>query len=618
MRSHVRTLRRFLQWTFFVAYFALPACSGGGGAAPAPVSPTATPVASANPTATPTHSAQPTASPGVTPTPSATPSPAPSATPSPRGSATPSPAASSTPAIDGPTISVDAAANRHAISPDIYGVTIFWDPTASNYAALAHFASAIALPVNRDGGDATTRYNWNVDSTNAGSDFYFLGGNGQTTAVPGASVDAVISANKSLGTKSIITVPVIDWINNASPYHCSFPESKYPGQQSYNPYVHPNGDNCGNGVNASTGQYVVDTDVSSHDTPNAPSIQQSWVSHIVAKFGSAASGGVPIYELDNEPNGWIAVHHDVRPQNIGYNDLTSRSIAYASAIKAADQSAFVLGPGDISPADENCNSGGTAGTCNTDSSAQHGGTPLGLYYLQQFAAQRTRLLDYYSMHYPGSCCFSTNGTLDDMVTAIERHKGWIAQAYPGTKLAYDEWNRGTGNGFANALATADGLGVMGREAVDLASFWGLDDPSYPSAFAFLMMRNYDGNGGAFGETSVSGASSNTAQLTAYTAQRASDGALTIMVVNSTRAAYTSPVTLANFTDSQAVSVYRYAASNQTAIVAQPSLPAGSTLVATFPPQSITMLVVPSGATPLDDGRRTRAAGSRSPILERPR
>jgi hypothetical protein len=355
--------------------------------------------------------------------------------------------------------------------------------------------------------------------------------------------------------------------------------------------------------NASTGQYIPDTDVLSHDLPNTTGIEQAWVQHFVSKYGAASAGGVPIYELDNEPNGWIAVHHDVRPQNIGYGDLVNRSIAYAKAIKAADPSALVLGPGDIAPADENCNGGGQPGTCSTDSAAQHGGTPLGLFYLQQFAAQGTRLLDYYSMHYPGSCCFSTNGTLADMVAAIQRHKGWIASAYPGTKLAYDEWNRGTGNAFANALTTADGLGIFGQQGVDLASFWGLGDPTYPSAFAFLMYRNYDGKGGAFGDTSISAASADTSTLTVYGAQRTADGALTILVVNSGASTLTSKLTLNNFAAKQMVLVYQYTAASQGAIASAPALLPGSAIYPTFAPSSLTMIVVPSAQAPLSRHRR---------------
>jgi len=492
-------------------------------------------------------------------------------------------------AAAGPALAVNAAAIGRHISRDIYGVTIFWNPGASNYAALRTFARQIRLPANRYGGDGTTRYNWNVDSSNAGSDWYFMAGNGQSNPVAGASVDTIVTNNIATHTKSIVTVPIIDYIDNTSPYHCSYPESVYPNQQSYNPYVHPNGDNCGNGVSAATGQYILDTNIPATDIPNSTSIQHSWAQHFVKTFGAAAAGGVDIYELDNEPNGWIAVHHDVRPQNIGYTDLTTRSIAYAAAIKAADPTALVLGPGDIAPADENCNAGGQPGTCNNDQAGNHGGTPLGLFYLQQFAAQKTRLLDYYSMHYPGSCCFSVNGTLADMVTTIQRHRGWIAQAYPGTKLAYDEWNRGTGSGFPNALATADGLGVMGREGADLASFWGLGDPSYPSAFAFQMFRNYDGHGSGFGNVAVGASTANPAALTIYAAKRVPGGAVTILIVNQTAGDLTSTVSLAHMTV-HSVAAYEYTPANPASIVVGPALVPSNTLTVTFPAESLTLLV----------------------------
>jgi len=524
----------------------LSACSGGGVSPPSsplatpsaiPVTSTAPPPVSAPTSPAPTSSPTaptPSRSPATAPPATATPVTAPPASMSPppaSPTAGTAPPATPPPPTNGPALAVDAAAGRHAISPDVYGVSIFWNPSSSNYAAFQTFAKSIALPVNRNGGDATTRYNWQADSSNAGSDFYFLGGNGQMNAVPSASMDAVVNANHTAGAKSILTIPIIDDINASPAFHCSYPESQYPGQQSYNPYVHPNGDNCGNGTSASTGQYLEDTNVAAHDIANSTNIQSGWVSHPVGTFGPGARGGVPIYELDNEPNGWIAVHHDVRPQNIGYSELLQRSMAYARAIKAADPTALVLGPGDIAPDDLDCNGGGAPGTCNGDSASNHGNTPLGLYYLQQFAAQGTRLLDYYAMHYPGSCCFSTNGTLADTVTAIERHKGWIARAYPGTRLAYDEWNRGTGNGIADAINTLDGLGVFGQQGVDLASFFGLNAPSDRSAYAFLLMRDYDGNGAAFGETSITATTADASRLTVYAAQRSADGAVMVAVAN---------------------------------------------------------------------------------------
>src|SRR5277367_3360854 len=77
-----------------------------------------------------------------------------------------------------PTLTVDAAGNPHPINPDIYGI--------ASYSLDAGFAKEIQVPNVRWGGDATTRYNWEVDSSNAGFDWYFMGGNGQTTPVPSA------------------------------------------------------------------------------------------------------------------------------------------------------------------------------------------------------------------------------------------------------------------------------------------------------------------------------------------------------------------------------------------------------------------------------------------------
>jgi hypothetical protein len=88
-----------------------------------------------------------------------------------------------------PTLTVDAAASRHPISPNIYGIASYGplDPT---------FAQEIQVPHVRWGGDDATRYNWLVDSSNPGSDWYFSGGNGETTPVPGASVDLMVNTYK--------------------------------------------------------------------------------------------------------------------------------------------------------------------------------------------------------------------------------------------------------------------------------------------------------------------------------------------------------------------------------------------------------------------------------------
>ena len=155
---------------------------------------------------------------------------------------------------------IDVQANRAPINPNIYGI--------ANYGLDTTFAAEIAIPNVRWGGDGTTRYNWQVDSSNAGFDWYFMGGDGSASPVPSASVDQMITTYKSAGAGSLITIPIIPYVNKGSPWNCSFPVSVYGAQQSTNPYVHPNGDNCGNGLKPD-GTQLSDTDIYANHVDNS-------------------------------------------------------------------------------------------------------------------------------------------------------------------------------------------------------------------------------------------------------------------------------------------------------------------------------------------------------------
>src|ERR1700684_191078 len=147
-----------------------------------------------------------------------------------------------------PTLTVDAAAARHAISPDIYGI--------ANYGLDATFAKEIQVGNIRWGGDGTTRYNWQVDSSNSGFDWYFMGGSGETTPVPSASPDLMVNTYKPAHANALITIPIIPYVNKMPAWNCSFPVSVYGAQQSTNPYVHPNGDTCGNSLTPSLTELI--------------------------------------------------------------------------------------------------------------------------------------------------------------------------------------------------------------------------------------------------------------------------------------------------------------------------------------------------------------------------
>jgi hypothetical protein len=293
----------------------------------------------------------------------------------------------------------------------------------------------------------------------------------------------------------------------------------------------------------------------------------------------------------------------------------------------------------------------------------HGGVPFVEYYLQQFAAaQKTygvRLLDYVDLHtyfaaeYPAgsgnSVAFATAGdtgvqqarlnstrafwdpTYTDSSSnfpqpnysanpsslsctvpqqapqAIPMMRTWVANDYPGTKLAIDEYNWGGMESINGALAQADILGIFGREGLSLGTMWPTTDPSQqiPGMMAFQVYRNYDGKKSTFGDTvlpSTSGAANaNQGTLSIYAALRSSDDAVTVVVINKTYGSLTSTVSLTGLSSSATTAqAYLYSNANLAAIVAQPAVTvappgtggAASTLTTTFPAQSITLLVVP--------------------------
>ncbi len=499
-----------------------------------------------------------------------------------------------------PALTVDAGAPRHTISPQIYGI--------ANYGLDATFAKEIQVPNIRWGGDGTTRYNWMVDSSNAGFDWYFMGGNGETTPVPGASADMMVNTYKP--ANALITIPIIPYVNKLAAWNCSFPVSVYGAQQSTNPYVHPNGDSCGNSLEPDGTTQLVDNNIYANHIDNTTSLQQQWVQHLVSTFGTAANGGVKFYQLDNEPFGWGNTHRDVMPNGTTYPTIAQLGQQYAAAVKQADSTALVLGPSDFTL-------GGWVG--NT---GQQGGLWAGQYYLQQMAAYNTahghRILDYFDEHYyfqfstPAQQLASTRTLWDSTYNGgtwveqydfmgpmqlIPRFRSWISTYYPGTLLSLSEYSIDSGQkSIYDAIAEMDVLGIFGREPLDFANMWSAPGPQDPIAYAFRMFRNYDGNGAQFGDSSISAVSTDEGSLSVYAAQRSSDNAVTILAINKTAAAISSAVAIANLNLPSTAQVYTYAQANLTSIVhaSDAAITSGS-VGYTFPAYSAVLFVVQPAA-----------------------
>jgi hypothetical protein len=447
---------------------------------------------------------------------------------------------------------VDVGAGRHAINPQVYGIVSYdLDPK---------FAAEVKVPNVRWGGDGTTQYNWQVDSTNAGFDWYFMSGGeaGAGTVVPGGSADKMIATYRAVGAEVLMTVPIIPMVNKSAEVGCSFPVAVYGPQQSVNPYVHPKGGDCGNSL-TKDGRQLADKDVYANHVDNSVVLQRGWVEHMVGRFGTAAKGGVRFYQLDNEPDGWGNTHRDVLPQGAPYSEIVRLGQQYAAMIKEVDPGAVVMGPSDFTL-------GGWVGD-----PAKQDGLLAGQYYLRAMAAYDKvhggRLVDYFDEHYypvftDAASQMASTRTLWDAgydggtwvekdvlhgpMRLIPRFREWIAAYDPGAGLAFSEYSIDSGKRqISDALAEAEVLGIFGREGVDFANMWSAPKPGDPIAFAFRLYRNYDGKGGMFGETAVRATSSDEARLSVFAAERG-DGALTIIVLNKTAGEIVAGVSVEGF------------------------------------------------------------------------
>jgi hypothetical protein len=524
--------------------------------------------------------------------------------------------------VPGPELNVNASADVHPINPDIYGM---------NYAS-EDLAQDLRLPARRWGGNSTTRYNWQIDVHNTGSDWYYenIPDNG---AVPGeSSADSYIKQNMRTGTKTVLTIPMIGWVPKRRlenhPYDAGFKVSLYGEQKSTDTWDR----DCGNGIRPD-GTLITGNDPHDTSIETGPAFVQEWIRHLISEYGTADQGGVQYYNLDNEPMLWNSTHRDVHPEPVSYDELRDRTYQYAAAIKAADPSAQTLGPVlwgwtayfysalDGAP-------GGSWWNNPLDRIA-HGGTPFVEWYLQQMQAYEqthgTRILDYLDLHYypqASNVSLSNAGNdstkalrlrttrslwdptytdeswINEPVQLIPRMHQWVDQNYPGTKLALTEYNFGAATDINGALTQADVLGIFGRERLDLATLWGPPQFSDPLAFAFRMYLNYDGSGSKFGDMGVSSVSADQGKVSVYSALRRSDGALTIMVINKAGNGQICSLNLAGYTPSGKAEVYQYSSSDLSAIVRQPDVDlSASGLQYTFPKASITLFVIPT-ASPL--------------------
>jgi len=537
------------------------------------------------------------------------------------------------------TVDVDAAADRHAISPLIYGV---------NYAETADLV-LLNSPLNRQGGNATSRYNWQLDAHSSGADWFFET-YADSTGTPSASADAFVDKTHAAGagTEPMLTIPMLDYLANLGPGRTTlagFSVAKYGAQQKTDPW---NAD-AGNGISTATGENITGNDPTDTGVPNSAAIQQAWVQHLVDKYGGAtAANGVKYYILDNEYSVWVATHRDVHPDPVTYDEIWDKIVRYATAVRNADPSAkiclgeeyswFAMYYSGLDQAD-----GVSAAESDYNTHGKMYFYPWLLQKLHDYQQQTgTQLIDVLTVHGyndgPGDGDDATtqtqrnrqtrilwdpefqdpfwfgdiaiDGRSGRVVNWIPTLKSWVDQYYPGLQIGITEYNWGDEANLNGATTQADVLGIYGREGIDLATRWGVAKTTNNNVttynvtnLASQIYRSYDGHNATFGETSVSAKTANPDNLSAFAALRESDGALTVMVINKQQGRTPVTVKLGNFTANTA-QVWQINSASQTTIAHLDDVAVtANALTATVPSQSITLFVLPKGTTtpPPDDG-----------------
>lgn len=297
--------------------------------------------------------------------------------------------ASATPAgTTSVTVSVNVLADRHQISPFIYGGSFPECPQA---------ITDTGMTVVRWGGNGSSEYNWKLGTTNADNDYYFEDFPWDSWSISSSSPNCLggppatqesdsvkwIGDVQSAGGYPLMTMPMLNWVaqsaetssNSGSPnYHWSFSVKKYGAQCHVDQYNTDAGDGIAAGTNCDASPtylgpadpndaYFPLLDDSSEPCPSwatagcANAVYRSqWAAALAAAFNNATScpavplfsptpiGSCHFYDMDNEIDIWSGTHRDIHPNSSAYDELRDTYLTEALNLKTWDPAAVRLGP----------------------------------------------------------------------------------------------------------------------------------------------------------------------------------------------------------------------------------------------------------------------------------
>ena len=483
-------------------------------------------------------------------------------------------------------------ASTFPISRYIYGANFIDDASSWNNQA---FPAEMAF--NRMGGNRLSAYNWENNFSNAGNDYIysndgFLSG----SSTPGEAVRARAQAAFNKGQAFMATIPMLGYVAADGNGSVTVTDADR--------------------ANRLATRFKVSKAVKGKAftlTPNASDAtvyQDEFVNWFNTTFpGRATHPTAPVFfSLDNEPDIWTSTHQEIQsnyndnsatPRIQTYTGFTDTSVVYAKAVKSAMPGALVFGPAVA----------GFTGVVNL----QRYPTPDPVYGTQIFfdvyldrmaaasAADGRRLLDVLDLHFydeqevDGNNRINSDGQpqtaamiaarlqaprslwdptftensfvaryLGGPIRLLPRLRDEIAAHYPGTKIAITEYSYGRLGDISGGVTQADVLGVFGREGLFAAALWPIGSasasgqPLGPYAYgmgAFRMFRNYDGAGGAFGDTGLSATTSDVPNSSVY-ASRTASGKTVLIVINKASTSKVLRVTLSGVGSPTGAQVWR--------------------------------------------------------------
>jgi hypothetical protein len=464
---------------------------------------------------------------------------------------------------------VDAARNVHPISPYIYGINLPLDGQLAR------------LTFRRVGGNRWTAYNWVNNASNAGSDFIFQNDNflGGGNKPGGAVVDAIRNAAQR-NAALLLTVPINGYVAA---------DKKADGD------VRDSGDNYLK-TRFHQERAAKGAPFTLHPDPKTRFVYQdefvNWVKVNYPDSQSRDSNRPIWFSLDNEPDLWAETHLEVHKDPVAYAELVQKTIDYAAGIKAVAPNTLVFGPVSY----------GWYGYVRLQGAPDAKDRDFLDFFLKKMRAAEAdhgrRLLDVLDLHWYPEAQSSDNiriteNNISPSVVAARlqaprslwdanyKEHSWITEdwiggairlvplmlnkiksRYPGTKLAFTEYNYGAGGHISGGIAQADVLGIFGRDGVFAANQWPLIDDERFVAGAFNMYRNFDGGGGAFGDRSVFAATDDVANTSIYASLDSRDPhRLVLVMINKSAHPIDAAVTLKNAPALRQAVVYQLTAAS---------------------------------------------------------